>query len=82
MVKILVLHFGGQCPWHEWQIEEVKKASEVLGCSYSVIDVEEEPELAEKYKMFFPFMMVIGDKRVFSPTKSEDIIKMVDKNEN
>ena len=45
--------------------------------SYQVIDVTEQPELAEQYKVEALPTIVIGDKRFVGQPKADDIVKIV-----
>jgi len=74
---LLVLHFGAQCPWHLWVIEQARKASRELRAEVVVQDVADRPESAEKYRMFFPFMTVIdGRIRVPSPVDAKMLVSI------
>jgi len=74
----LVLHFGAQCPWYRWVIDQAKRAAQELDAEVDVEDVIDHPELAEKHKMFFPFMTVIdGSSRFPGPATAEALIRMV-----
>jgi hypothetical protein len=74
----LVFHFGGQCPWHLWMIEQVRKAATEVGGIVEVTDVSDKPELAARYRLFFPFMTVIDDViRLPSPTPAERLVSIV-----
>lgn len=76
--NFLVLHFGGQCPWHIWTIEQVKKAAAEVGGVVEVCDVSDKSELAAKYRLFYPFMTVIDETiRLPSPTSAERLVKVV-----
>lgn len=73
-----VLHFGGQCPWFGWTLEQVQLAAAQLQSNVEVLDVGEQPELAAQYRLFFPFMTVIDDTlRWPSPSSAEGFIKLV-----
>jgi len=45
--------------------------------TYQVIDVTEQPELAEQYKVEALPTIVIGDKRFVGQPKADDIVKIV-----
>lgn len=76
--RFLILHFGGQCPWHLWMIEQAKTAATEVGGVVEVTDVSDRPELAAHYRLFFPFMTVIDDAiRLPSPTPAERLVKIV-----
>lgn len=78
MHRFLVLHFGGQCPWHLWAIEQVREAADRVGGSVEVVDVMDKPEMAERYRLFFPFMTIIDDTiRLPSPTVAGELVKIV-----
>lgn len=75
--RFLVLHFGGQCPWHLWVIEEARRAARKVHCTLEVVDVMENPEMASRHRLFFPFMTVIDDSiRLPSPIKEEELMKI------
>ncbi len=81
--RIQVLHFGGQCPWHQWVIEQGRQAARELGAEFLVRDVTHHPELAEKHRMFFPFMTVIDDcQRIPSPVLAAELVAMVEQPSN
>jgi hypothetical protein len=65
---LLVLHFGAQCPWQPWAVEQARRAAEHLGGTVHVADVARQPELAARFRLFFPFMTVVdGSIRLPSP---------------
>jgi hypothetical protein len=73
--EFLVLHFGGQCPWHLWVIEQAKSAATHVGGTVEVIDVTHKPEMAARYRLFFPFMTIINETvRLPSPTSASRLI--------
>jgi len=74
----LVLHFGAQCPWYRWVIDQANQAAQELGAEVAVKDVMDHPELAEKHRMFSPFMTIIdGNIRIPGPMGTEALIRMV-----
>lgn len=75
--SLLVLHFGAQCPWYRWVIDQAKQAARKLGAEADVRDVMAYPELAEKHRMFFPFMTIIdGKTRGTAPMGAETLIRL------
>lgn len=75
--RFLVLHFGGQCPWHLWMIEQAKRAATQVDGTVEVVDVMKKPEIAGRYRLFFPFMTVINDKvRLPSPIPATGLVKI------
>ena len=73
-----VYHFGGQCPWLWWTLEQVQQAALQLHGSVEVFDVGDKPELASKYRLFFPFMIIIDDRiRWPSPISAESLISLI-----
>jgi len=75
--QILVLHFGAQCPWHQWVIEQARRAAQQLRAEVVIKDVTDHPKLAEQYKMFFPSMTVIDETiRVPPPVGAEKLVQM------
>lgn len=75
---LLVLHFGAQCPWYRWVIEQAKQAAQKLNVEVTIRNVMDHPELAEKHKMFFPFMTIIDGKiRIIGPMGVEALIRLV-----
>jgi hypothetical protein len=75
--SFLFLYFGGQCPWHLWAKKQAEKAARKLGGNFVEKEITDNPGLAQKYRMFFPFMTVIDGKiRVPSPVKAETLIEM------
>lgn len=74
---LLVLHFGAQCPWQPWVVEQARLAAEQLGGTLHVADVARQPELAARYRLFFPFMTVVdGTVRLPSPTPAEELVRI------
>lgn len=70
----LVLHFGFQCPWTTWSIGQAQLAAEQTGGRLEVVDVMAKPDLAEEYRLFFPFLTVINQKlRLPSPTQADTL---------
>lgn len=75
--KFIVLHFGGQCPWHSWMIKQAQKAADVINGTLEVIDVMNHPEAALHYRQYFPFMTVINDSlRLPSPISSDELVEI------
>ena len=76
--SLLVLHFGAQCPWYRWVIDQARRAAQELGAEVDVKDVTEHPELAAKHRMFFPFMIILdGKTRVTGPMEAEGLVRLV-----
>jgi len=74
---LLVLHFGAQCPWQPWVVEQARQAAEQLGSTVQVVDVTQQPELAARYRLFFPFMTIIDETiRLPSPTPAEKLVRI------
>jgi len=60
------------------EFQKLLKALEgVQPFTYQVIDVTEQPELAEQYKVEALPTIVIGDKRFVGQPKADDIVKIV-----
>ncbi|OAA21246.1 GNAT family N-acetyltransferase [Kosmotoga sp. DU53] len=75
--RFLFLHFGGQCPLHSWMIEQAKTAAARVDGTIEVVDVMKKPELAERYRLFFPFMTIIDGKiRLPSPISANKLVKI------
>lgn len=75
--RFLVLHFGAQCPWHLWVIEEVRRAADQARGTCEVIDVLKQPEYAARYRLFCPFMILINESiRLSSPMSANDLVKI------
>ncbi|MCI2426678.1 hypothetical protein LM597_04645, partial [Candidatus Acetothermia bacterium] len=69
--------FGAQCPWYRWVIDQASQAARELGAEVTVKDVMDHPELAERHRMFFPFMTVIdGNIRISAPVSAEVLIRI------
>jgi hypothetical protein len=80
--SFLVLHFGVQCPWQPWVVEQARLAAEKLGGTEQVVDATHRPELATLYKLFWPFMTVIDEKiRLPSPTPVEELVRIATEGE-
>ncbi|HPH96105.1 MAG TPA: hypothetical protein PKW33_05360 [Anaerolineaceae bacterium] len=76
--KIVILHFGAQCPWHRWIIEQAWNANEVVGGTLEIIDVTRTPETAAQYRLFSPFMTIINDKIcTAAPLTKERIMELM-----
>lgn len=76
--RFLVLHFGGQCPWHVWAIEQVRRAAAQVGGVVQVMNVSDRPELAARYRLFFPFMTIVDETlRLPSPTTADQLVGLV-----
>ena len=45
---LLVLHFGAQCPWQPWVVEQARRAAEQLGGTVRVANVARQPEVAAR----------------------------------
>jgi hypothetical protein len=72
-----VLHFGAQCPWYQWVIEQATQASAEVGGSVDVIDVTDDFAVAHKYRLFSPFMTVINDAiRVPAPIAAKQLVAL------
>ena len=75
--RFLVLHFSGQCPWHSWMIEQARDAATQVDGTVEVVDVMTRPEIADRYRLFFPFMTVIDDTvRLPSPIPADGLVKI------
>lgn len=75
--RFLLLHFGGQCPWHLWMIEQARMTAAQIEGSIEVVDVMKKPEIAARYRLFFPFMTVINDTvRLPSPIPADGLVKI------
>jgi len=73
-----VLHIGGQCPWFWWTLEQIQQAATQLQGKVEILDVGNGPELDSRYRLFFPFMVVIDDMlRWSSPVTAEGSLKLV-----
>lgn len=74
---LLVLHFGAQCPWQPWAVEQARRAAVQLGGTLRVADVARQPELAERFRLFFPFMTIVdGNIRLPSPTPARELVRV------
>ncbi|MFX0115778.1 MAG: hypothetical protein ACFFB3_14610 [Candidatus Hodarchaeota archaeon] len=75
--EFLVLYFGSQCPWHTWVIEQVRIAADQIKGTLEVADVTKKPELATRYRLFSPFMIVINNSiRLAAPMVADDLVKI------
>jgi hypothetical protein len=73
----LLLHFGVQCPWQPWVVEQVREAAKCLNGSVEVLDVSGKPELAERYQLFTPFLILINYVlRVPAPTPAVELVRI------
>jgi len=74
---LLVLHFGAQCPWQPWVVEQAQKTAEQLGGTVDVIDATQQVELAARYRFFWPFMTIIDETiRLPSPTPAKELVRI------
>lgn len=74
---LLVLDFGAQCPWQPWIVDQARRAAEQLGGTVRVADVTQQPDLAARYRLFFPFMTVVdGTICLPSPTPAEELVRI------
>jgi hypothetical protein len=77
MTHLRILHFGYQCPWLVWAIEQTLRAAEQLSSTIDILDVTHHPDLASRYRLFFPFMVLIDDKfRLPSPTPAWELVQI------
>jgi hypothetical protein len=78
--EFCVLHFGRQCPWYMWVIEQARQAANQTASSFEAIDISERPDLAALYGCFFPLITVIDKNiRVASPTPAKDLVGIASK---
>jgi hypothetical protein len=78
--KFCVLHFGRQCPWFMWVIEQAKQAASQTASSFEAIDIAERPDRAAHNGCFFSLLTVIDNKiRVASPTSAKDLVGIASK---
>jgi hypothetical protein len=76
--RLLLLHFGIQCPWQPWVAEQARLASVELNCQMTTVDVTEQPEAAARYRLFYPFMTVVDETlRLPSPTPASKLVRIV-----
>jgi hypothetical protein len=69
MSELQVLHFGQQCPWLPWVVEQARLAAAELGATLTTVDVTLSAEAANEYQLFFPFLTIIdGATRIAAPT--------------
>lgn len=75
MSEIQVLHFGQQCPWLPWVIEQARLAAAELGATLTTVDVTVSAEAASKCQLFFPFLTIIdGTTRIAAPTPAARLV--------
>jgi hypothetical protein len=73
----LILHFGAQCPWHLWAIDQARLAAAHLKGHVEIVNAMQAPELADQYRLFFPFMTIInGRLSLPSPMKADQLIEI------
>jgi hypothetical protein len=76
--QLLLLHFGVQCPWQPWVVEQARQAASELGSKLQIVNVSEQPELAARYRLFYPFMIVVDETlRLPSPTPASKLVDIV-----
>jgi hypothetical protein len=77
MEDLLYLHYDGQCPWHLWMKKRVENAASELECNVEIVDLTRNPEVAEQYRVFFPFMTIIRDEiRTPGPVPARELVRM------
>jgi len=79
----IVLFISKTSMYFQVTMEEFQKLLKVLEkvqpFSSEIIDVNEKPELAEKYKVDALPTLIVGSKRFIGQPKAEDIIKLIQK---
>lgn len=73
---MLYLHFGRQCPYAGLEIG-ARGAAKLLGLSFKCVDVRDNPELARKYQMFSPGLIVVDDLRLAFPGSAEQVAESI-----
>ncbi|NMC13100.1 MAG: hypothetical protein GYA34_09490 [Chloroflexi bacterium] len=74
-----VLHFGDQCPWRLWVVEQAKRAAAESGGIWEALDISSRPELAARHGIFFPTVTVIDNEiRIPSPTPASRLLQIID----
>ncbi len=77
MGDLLFLHCDGQCPWHLWMKEQVVEAARELGYNVEIVDLTRDPEMAERYRVFFPFLTIIrGEIRTSGPVPARELVRI------
>lgn len=75
MSEIRVVHFGQQCPWLPWVIEQARLTAAELGATLTTVDVALSAEAASVHQLFFPFLTIIdGTTRIAAPTPAARLI--------
>lgn len=75
-MSIQYLHFGYQCPGSALE-SGAREAAEILGLSFSVADVGKEPELARKFRLFFPGAIVQDDLMLVYPGSGSQLAECI-----
>lgn len=65
--RVLYLHFGPQCHGYRYMGQQAEELAKKLGMTYSQINVEEHPEYAERYRVFFPGEIIVDDFKLVYP---------------
>ena len=82
----VLLFTSKNSPYFQVSIDELRKIMEALEhiqpFTSQIIDVNENPELAEKYKVDAVPTIIIGDKRFIGRPDATDILKIVQYNPN
>jgi len=77
--SFLYLHFGGQCPWYLWMLEQVTRAAREVEGEVRIVDVMDEPSYAADYRMYFPFMTIIDDFwRIPAQVAARDLVSIAE----
>jgi hypothetical protein len=72
--ELLYLHFGRQCPGTFFS-EQASRAAELLQLPYREVDISQRPDLAERYNLFLPGAVVIGEFRLDFPGQAEEMVE-------
>lgn len=72
--EVVYFYFGKQCPGYYMGLQ-AGKAANLLGYTYSEIDISERPDLAVQYNLFCPGTISIEDFQLHYPGKPEQIVE-------
>jgi len=81
--KKILLFVSKSSIYFQATLEEFQKLLEAMEASQpftsEIVDVSENPDMAEKYKVDALPTMIIGDKRFIGQPKAKDIIKLLER---
>lgn len=57
--------------------EQIEKAAQTLDGTYTIIDLTEEPEYAQRHRVFFPMMTILkGEIKLVAPLPARELVRL------